>query len=128
MENSAENSEKSCNFRRFDDLVRSERYFTATLLPLLLFHNNLEGVQRFVECVDNNAKTERNSFGELMLEKGTPEYNNYKDVEVITEFHTARDLKFAGPLGEGASAEPSREVRDVGPSEEGEPKKAALMS
>ena len=25
--------------RRFDDIVRSERYFTATLLPAILFHD-----------------------------------------------------------------------------------------
>ena len=96
MENSAESSGKSCNYRRFDDLVRSERYFTATLLPILLFHNNMEGVRQFVELVDRKAKTERDSSGEPMREKGTPEYNHFEDVEVITEFHIARDLKFAG--------------------------------
>ena len=37
---------------RFDDLVRSERYFTATLLPAVLFHNDLEGLRRFVELVE----------------------------------------------------------------------------
>jgi hypothetical protein len=109
MENSAESLEKSCNFRRFDDLVRTERYFTATLLPLLLFHNNLEGVQRFVDLVEEKATTECNRSGNRGR-KGTTKYD-FQDVEVITEFHIARDLKFAGlPLddtacrgGEGAS-------------------------
>jgi hypothetical protein len=64
MENSAESSEKSCNFQRFDDLVRSERYFTATLLPLLLFHNNLEGVRRFVELIEKKATKETNRSGD----------------------------------------------------------------
>ena len=131
MENSAESSEKSCNFRRFDDLVRTERYFTATLLPLLLFHNNLEGVRRFVDRVEEKATTECNRSGDRGP-KGSTKYD-FQDVEVITEFHIARDLKFAGlpldvaawPGGEGVSAEPPREVRDVGPSEEGEPKKDA---
>ncbi len=41
---------------RFDDVVRSERYFTATLLPLLLFHDNLTGIRRFLELVDNKAR------------------------------------------------------------------------
>jgi hypothetical protein len=94
--------------RRFDDLVRSERYFTATLLPAVLFHNNLEGVQHFVELVDNEAKSERNSSGEPS-EMGAPEYGNFRDVEVITEFHIARDLTFAG----------LRLEANVGPSEEG---------
>ncbi len=116
---------------RFDDLVRSERYFTATLLPLLLFHNNLEGVQRFVDLIETKAATECNRSGDRGL-KGTTRYD-FQDVEVITEFHIARDLIFAGlPLddtacreGEGASAEPPLEARDVARSEGGEPKKDA---
>jgi hypothetical protein len=127
MENSAESSEKSCNFQRFDDLVRSERYFTATLLPLLLFHNNLEGVRRFVELIEKKATKETNRSGDRGS-KGTTQYD-FQDIEVVTEFHVARDLKFAGlpldltaqPRVEGASAEPPH----VGPSEEGEPKKDA---
>ena len=131
MENSSEVLGTARSFRRFDDIVRSERYFTATLLPLLLFHNKMEGVRRFVDLVEENARTECNRFGVRGL-KGTTEYN-YQDVEVITEFHIARDLIFAGlPLddtacrgGEGASAEPPREARDVAPREGGEPKKDA---
>ena len=106
------------NSVRFDDLVRTERYFTATLLPLLLFHNNpsgeLEGVRRFVELVDEKATTEYNKDGK-QDPKRPPEYNNFKDVEVITEFHIARDLKFAGLKLEVS----------VEPSEEGEAKLAA---
>jgi hypothetical protein len=75
--------------------VRSERYFTATLLPAVLFHNNMEGVQHFVGLVDNDARSERNSSGEPS-EMGAPEYGNFRDVEVITEFHIARYLTFAG--------------------------------
>ncbi len=120
-----ESSEKSCNFRRFDDLVRTERYFTATLLPLLLFHNNLEGVRRFIDLVEDKAVTECNRSGERG-QKGTTKYD-FQDIEVITEFHIARDINFAGlqldetPCGEGASAERPREARD----EEDEPKKDA---
>jgi hypothetical protein len=106
------------NSLRFDDLVRTERYFTATLLLLLLFHNNpsgeLEGVRRFVELVDEKATTEYDKEGK-QDPKRPPEYNNFKDVEVITEFHIARDLKFAGP---------KLEVNDE-PSEEGKAKLAA---
>src|SRR5271166_80083 len=117
------------NVRRFDDLVRSERYFTATLLPLLLFHNNLEGVRHFIDLVEKKAITERNRDGDRGQKVGTK--YDFQEVEVITEFHIARDLDFAGlPLdvpvwrgGEGASAEPSREAPDIGPSEEDEPKK-----
>jgi hypothetical protein len=126
LENSAENSEK-----RFDDLVRSERYFTATLLPLLLFHNKMEGVQHFVRLVEGKATTECDGSGKRRPK--SPTQYEFKDVEVITEFHIARDLSFAGlPLDvgpwrrdEGMSAEPPRSAPEVGPSEEGEPKKDA---
>jgi len=62
--------EKS-HVRRFDDIVRSERYFTATLLPLLLFHNNLEGVRRFVDLIEKKATTECNRDGDRGQKVGT---------------------------------------------------------
>lgn len=47
-----------------------------------------------------------------MREKGTPEYNHFRDVEVITEFHIARDLKSADlPLD--ANFEPGEEGKPV---------------
>jgi hypothetical protein len=107
MGNAAEQSEK----RRFDDLVRSERYFTATLLPLLLFCNNLDGVREFcLGLVDKKAKTERDSFGEPSHDRGTPDYNDFKDVEVITEFHIARDLKAARLPSIDSNVKPSEEA------------------
>jgi len=59
MNNSSGSSQTSGNVKRFDDLVRSERYFTATLLPAVLFHRNFLGVQKFVELIDAKASTER---------------------------------------------------------------------
>lgn len=99
---------------RFDDLVRSERYFTATLLPAVLFHNDLEGLRRFVELVEKKATTERNPSGDR-VPKGATTYG-FQNVEVMTEFHIARDLKFARLTPEEANAEPN---------EEDEPKKDA---
>ncbi len=94
------------SFQRFDSLVRSERYFTATLLPAVLFHNDRKGVQCFVNLVDAKTNTERNESGERVT-KGAPQYD-FQDVEVITEFHIARDLQFAHlPLA--ANVEPSEE-------------------
>jgi hypothetical protein len=98
------------SFQRFDSLVRSERYFTATLLPAVLFHNDWTGFQCFTKLVDATVeattKTECNKLGERGS-KGTPQYD-FQDVEVITEFHIARDLQFAHlPLA--ANVEPSEE-------------------
>ncbi len=110
MTNSSENSEKNV---RFDDLVRSERYFTATLLPAVLFHKDLQGVKEFVDLVEEKAPGLHNIFG-VQGPKGTPEYD-YQDVEVITEFHIARDLIAAGlRLGaDVASEEGEKERRDA---------------
>jgi hypothetical protein len=107
MGNSPGSLDTSYNFRRFDDLVRSERYFTATLLPLLLFHNKMEGVQHFVGLVEGKATTECDGSGKRRP-KGPTQYD-FKDVEVITEFHIARDLKAAHLLPDEAHVEPSEE-------------------
>src|SRR5271156_4688832 len=100
---------------RFDDLVRSERYFTATLLPLVLFHNKMEGVQRFVKLVGSKTSTECSPSGER-VSNVDPEYD-FQDVEVITEFHIKRDLKAAHKLAADANGEfgedDERERQDV---------------
>ncbi len=94
------------SFQRFDSLVRSERYFTATLLPAVLLHNDRKGVQCFVKLVEAKTKTECNNLGERGP-KSAPQYD-FQDVEVITEFHIVRDLQFAHlPLA--ANVEPSEE-------------------
>src|SRR5208337_3094066 len=83
--------------------------------PLLLFHNNLDGVRQFcLELVGKKAKTERDSSGEPLPNKDTRDYNDndFKDVEVITEFHIARDLKFAGWTGE-ESEQDHKDAPDV---------------
>jgi len=110
MTNTTENFEKSM---RFDDLIRSERYFTATLLPVLLFHNDLQGVEQFVNLVEEKATGQHDQTG-IQRSKRATEYD-FKDVEVITEFHIARDLKAKGlelePMA--ASEDGERERRDA---------------
>jgi hypothetical protein len=54
---------------RFDDLVRSERYFTATLLAAILLHDGLAGVDPFLRLlaikanVDGSEQSERDRLG-----------------------------------------------------------------
>jgi hypothetical protein len=43
---------------RLDELVRTERYFTAMLLPTILLHNEFDGARQFVELLDKKARTE----------------------------------------------------------------------
>lgn len=110
MTNSTENSEKTV---RLDDVIRSERYFTATLLPAVLFHNDLQGVKQFVDLVEEKATGLHDCSG-AQGTKGTAGYD-FKDVEVITEFHIARDLLAADlPLvANVADEEGERERRDA---------------
>lgn len=89
---------------RFDDLVRSERYFTATLLPSVLLHNGLSGLDPFLRLVERagrerpNGPTEHDRAGQLVRRAGpTPTWSK-ETVELIAEFHISRDLTFAGKL------------------------------
>lgn len=89
------------NLSRFDDLIRSERYFTATLLPALLVHEDMTGVRLFLDLIDTRAAateggaTEYTAEGKRVLRQATAE-RDFTDPEIITEFHIARDLGFAG--------------------------------
>ena len=42
--------------KRIDDLNRTERYFTSTLLPALLFTDNLNGVIKFLNWLTETKK------------------------------------------------------------------------
>jgi hypothetical protein len=104
---------------RFDDIIRSERYFTATLLPALLFHEgeNGKGVEAFVDLVEKRATTERTRDGAPKT-KDVLNYE-YEEVEVITEFDIARDLRYA-ELKLEANLSPETGVEQ---NEEGEPER-----
>lgn len=89
---------------RFDDLVRSERYFTATLLPAILFHDGMRGLDAFLELVRIKAlprdglPTKRDRLGNAISRGDRSSPWSPATVEIITEFHIARDLRFAGRL------------------------------
>lgn len=92
---------------RFDDYVRTERYFTATLLPLVLFHDDFAGLRAFAELVESRVGSEHDGRG-TMRAKVTPDFD-FSDPEVITEFHIARDLHHYGARLAGSDAEASVE-------------------
>ncbi|HLA82602.1 MAG TPA: hypothetical protein VJP78_13435 [Thermoleophilia bacterium] len=100
------------DIERFDDLVRTERYFTATLLPAILLHNNCGGLSAFLERVNDkplcewNCHYKRNPLEPdgLVLDRvehrlaaapfslggvETPD-----QAEIITEFHIKRDVVY----------------------------------
>ena len=104
---------------RLDALVRSERYFTATLLPAILFHDGLRGLGAFLELLGDRARrqdgcaTERDRSGNAVPRRqGHPAWRS-ETVEVITEFHIARDLAFAGELETADTAASSGQASEL---------------
>lgn len=85
---------------RFDDLVRTERYYSATLLPAILFHQmdqTQSGLNAFLRLVSSSVQ----SAGKSRIDWLPPPVLQNDEIEVITEFHIARDLIHAQlPLGE----------------------------
>lgn len=80
--------------KRLDDLNRTERFFTSTLLGGLFFHNGLSGVREFLEWFINEKEVLLHVVGEptskipFILPAVVPEH-----IEVNTEFNTKRDIK-----------------------------------
>ena len=79
---------------RFDDVVRSERYFTATLLPAVLLHGDFGGIAPFLELVEQRTTTERDRDSHAHPKRSAPLDWSREALELITEFHIARDLAF----------------------------------
>lgn len=110
---------------RFDDIVRSERYFTATLLPAILLHDDLGGLDAFLALLDDAARngqvTEHDRSPEQVLRVGDKPTWSKESVEIITEFHIARDLRYAavrkhpyaGALNIGATSSAKAEKRSA---------------
>jgi len=84
----------------FHDLVRTERYFSATLLPAILFHRIDEaqdGLKAFLRLTSKSVQ----DTGKSQVNWDPPSVLEADEIEVITEFHIARDLEHADlPLGE----------------------------
>jgi hypothetical protein len=100
---------------RFDDRARSERYFTATLLPLLLFHDNMRGLHCFIDLIEKKVKEKarvERSGGGAEVERSSRKYDlNY--FEVITEFHIQRDFRHYAHLTSITSDDDVEETWDV---------------
>ena len=109
---------ETTRIQRFDDVVRSERYFTAKLLPAILLHNSPCGLDAFLELVCRKAlprggqSTERDRSGIARSRGNCRPTWSVGAVELITEFHIARDLKFARRLGTADGVPPSDSVTE----------------
>ena len=99
---------------RFDDRVRSERYFTATLLPAILLHDNFRGLRAFLALLEdrailrNGSPTERGPDGEAVPRLQQTLTWSPETVELMTEVHIARDLAQLPSPSWGESSEPEK--------------------
>ncbi|GAB1350042.1 hypothetical protein MASR1M107_22570 [Ignavibacteriales bacterium] len=74
---------------RFDDITRVEKYFSATVLPNLLYHNNFEGLKFFLQLLNSKLilpsveKIDVSDFEEKM-----------QSIQLLTEVYLERDLSY----------------------------------
>jgi hypothetical protein len=77
------------------DICRTERYYTATLLPYVLLHENFAGLRAFLRLLEERDIHAR------AVEAGTPVPldggNSFAHVELISEMDLVRDLHFYAP-------------------------------
>jgi hypothetical protein len=77
---------------RIDDICRTERYYTATLLPYILFHESFAGLRAFLRMLADKqiCALDAETYAPVALNCGGPLAN----VELITEVGLVRDAKF----------------------------------
>jgi len=75
---------------RFDDIARTEKYFSATVLPGLFSYNNFEGLKIFLELL--NMKLLANSSDLIDL---TDYESKIDSFQLITELYLERDLSYS---------------------------------
>ncbi len=75
-----------------DDLSRTERYYTATLLPYLLLYNNFEGVLKFLRWLENKKVYALDAISDTPCSLGARQRISH--IELITEMDIVRDVKF----------------------------------
>jgi len=80
---------------RIDDICRTERYYTATLLPCILLHESFAGLRAFLRLLEKkNIRARAVKIG-APTSLGTGEAVDH--FELISEMDLARDLSFYSP-------------------------------
>ncbi len=112
---------------RLDDLCRSERYFTATLLPALLMRDPRKDVVDFVTWMSEQCQIDAKAHdGEpVSMLPSSPA----KHVEIITELNVKRDLAFYQPgcLSELVEMPSVRTAHDMGTGRQAVPDVVLLL-
>ncbi len=74
---------------RFDDIIREERYYSATIFPYLLSYDNFNGLKVFFEYL--NKKYLSNTDNQINI---TDFQKSLHSLQLITEPYLERDLSF----------------------------------
>lgn len=74
---------------RFDEIARTEKYYSGTVLPNLLFYNNFEGLKICLELL--NAKLHINSSDLIDLSDFESKIDT---IQLVTELYLERDLSY----------------------------------
>jgi hypothetical protein len=84
---------------RIDDICRTERYYTATLLPYILFHESFAGLRAFLRMLADKQihALDAETYAPIALNCHGPLAN----VELITEVALVRDARFYSSWVEG---------------------------
>jgi len=98
---------------RIDDVCRTERYYTATLLPCILLHESFAGLRAFLQVL------ERKNIYALTVKTGAPASLNSGDAvdrfELISEMDLARDIHFYSSWLPGLEDIMAREADSIRP-------------
>lgn len=74
---------------RFDEIARTEKYYSGTVLPNLLFYNNFDGLKICLELL--NAKLQINSSDLIDLSDFESKIDT---IQLVTELYLERDLSY----------------------------------
>ncbi len=98
---------------RIHDICRTERYYTATLLPYILLHESFAGLKAFLRVLEGK------SIRALAVETGAPASLNGGEglahVELISEMDLVRDMRFYCPWLAGLEVTMAEEASSLRP-------------
>jgi hypothetical protein len=95
------------------DICRTERYYTATLLPYVLLHENFAGLRGFLRLLEekNIRACAVETGAATALDSGGP----FAHVELISKMDLVRDLHFYAPWLAGMEDVRVREADSIRP-------------
>ena len=99
---------------RISDICRTERFYTATLLPVILFHNSFDGLREFIRLLVNDKKASQ-TLSTGMSSTIKLDIIESKNIEIISEIDIVRDVKYYANWIEGMESIDIKEGKTLRP-------------